>query len=113
VLKVLIESRAGVEAADAIAAVDGVDVLALGCNDLSADMGHTGESAHPDVVAACRQVIAAAQRHGKVAIVGGMPECDALNDLRREGAAPFIFGGIDSDVFLAALRKRAEQARAL
>jgi 4-hydroxy-2-oxoheptanedioate aldolase len=42
-----------------------------------------------------------------------MPECDALNDLRREGAAPFIFGGIDSDVFLAALRERAEQARAL
>lgn len=113
VLKVLIESREGVEAADAIASVEGVDLLALGCNDLSADMGHTGESAHPDVVAACRRVIAAAQRHGKVAIVGGMPECDALNDLRREGAAHFIFGGIDSDVFLAALRERAEQARAL
>ena len=113
VLKVLIESRAGVEAVDAIAAVDGVDVLALGCNDRSADMGHTGESAHPDVVAACRRVIDAAQRHGKVAIVGGMPECEALNDLRREGAAPFIFGGIDSDVFLAALRERADQARAL
>jgi len=113
VLKVVIESRAGVEAADAIAAVEGVDVLALGCNDLSADLGHTGESAHPEVVAACRQVIAAAQRHGKVAIVGGMPECEALNELRREGAAPFIFGGIDSDVFLAALRERADQARAL
>jgi 4-hydroxy-2-oxoheptanedioate aldolase len=113
VLMVLIESRAGVEAANAIAAIEGVDVLALGCNDLSADMGHTGESAHPDVVAACRQVIAAAQRHGKVAIVGGMPECEVLEGLRRDGAALFIFAGIDSDVFLAALRERAEQARAL
>ena len=113
VLKVLIESRAGVEAADAIAALEGVDVLALGCNDLSADMGHTGESAHPEVVAACREVIAAAQRHGKVAIVGGMPEGEALDQLRREGAAPFIFAGIDTDVYLAALRERVEQARNL
>ena len=53
----------------------------------------------------CRKVIAAAQRHGKVVIVGGMPECDALDALRREGAAPFIFAGIDSDVYLAALRE--------
>jgi 4-hydroxy-2-oxoheptanedioate aldolase len=113
VLKVLIESRAGVEAADAIAAIEGVDVLALGCNDLSADLGHTGESAHPEVVAACRKVIAAAERHGKVVIVGGMPECEALSELRREGAAPFIFAGIDSDVYLAALRERVEQARQL
>ncbi|WP_206957856.1 HpcH/HpaI aldolase family protein [Trinickia acidisoli] len=111
-LEVLIESRAGVEAAEAIAAVEGVDVLALGCNDLSADMGHTGESAHPDVVAACRRVIDAARRHGKVAIVGGMPECEALDGLRRDGAAPFVFAGIDTDVFLNALRQRVEQARA-
>ncbi|WGS51597.1 aldolase/citrate lyase family protein [Paraburkholderia sp. D15] len=112
-LKVLIESRAGVEAADEIAALDGVDILALGCNDLCADLGYAGESTHPEVVAACRQVIEAARRHGKVAIVGGMPEGDALNGLREAGAAPFIFAGIDTDVFLTALRERVEQARKL
>jgi len=111
-IKVLIESRAGVEAADAIAAVDGVDILAVGCNDLSADLGHTGESTHPEVVEACRSVIAAARRCGKVAIVGGMPDSDALTSLREEGAAPFIFAGIDTDLFLNALRQRIESSRA-
>ncbi|SMG53621.1 aldolase/citrate lyase family protein [Paraburkholderia susongensis] len=110
-LKVLIESRAGVAAADAIAAVDGVDVVALGCNDLSADMGYPGEPTHPAVVAACREVIAATVRHRKVAIVGGMPEGEALDSLRREGATRFVFAGIDSDLFLASLRERAEAAR--
>ncbi|KWF06424.1 HpcH/HpaI aldolase family protein [Burkholderia pseudomultivorans] len=110
-LKVLIESGAGVEAADAIAAVEGVDVVALGCNDLSADLGHPGEPSHPEVVAACRRVVEAAARHRKIAIVGGMPEGDALDSLRRAGAAPFVFAGIDSDLFLAALRERADAAR--
>ncbi|WP_322009635.1 HpcH/HpaI aldolase family protein [Paraburkholderia sp. J12] len=110
-LKVLIESRAGVEAAESIAAVEGVDVVALGCNDLCADLGHTGEPTHPEVLDACRRVIAAARRHGKVALVGGMPEGEALASLRAEGAAPFIFAGIDTDLFLAALRQRVAQAR--
>lgn len=110
-VQVLIESRAGVDAADEIAAVEGVDVLGVGCNDLSADMGLTGESSHPDVVAACHRVIEAARRHGKVAIVGGMPECAALDGLRRAGAAPFVFAGTDTELFLNALRQRVEQAR--
>ncbi|MFT4068199.1 HpcH/HpaI aldolase family protein [Paraburkholderia sp.] len=112
-LKVLIESRAGVQAADEIAAVEGVDIVALGCNDLSADLGHAGEPTHPEVVEACRHVLAAARRHDKVAIVGGMPEGETLAALRREGAKSFLFAGIDTDLFLAALRQRATQARAI
>lgn len=110
-LKVLIESRAGVQAADEIAAVEGVDIVAIGCNDLSADLGYPGEASHPEVVAACRRVIEAAARHGKVVIVGGMPACAALDELRASGAARFVFAGIDSDLFLAALRQRVAQTR--
>ncbi|VVD88352.1 2-dehydro-3,6-dideoxy-6-sulfogluconate aldolase [Pandoraea fibrosis] len=110
-VKLLIESRAGVEAASAIAAVPGVDIVALGCNDLSADLGHTGNPTHPDVLAACRHVIAAVRRQGKVAIVGGMPEGEALTALRADGAAPFIFSGIDTDLFLDALRRRVSSDR--
>jgi 2-keto-3-deoxy-L-rhamnonate aldolase RhmA len=102
-----------VQAADEIAAVQGVDIVALGCNDLSADLGHAGEPTHPEVVEACRHVLAAARRQGKVAIVGGMPEGETLAALRREGAKPFLFAGIDTDLFLAALRQRAAQARAI
>lgn len=46
-----VESVAGFEALDDIAAVDGVDAVFFGPADLSASMGYPGEFDHPDVVA--------------------------------------------------------------
>jgi 4-hydroxy-2-oxoheptanedioate aldolase len=62
---VQIESPAAVENADAIAAVDGVDVLFVGPSDLSHSMGMLGNFKHPDFVAAIRRTAAAASSHGK------------------------------------------------
>jgi len=62
-----IETPEGVANADAIAAVPGVDVLWLGHFDLTNFMGIPGQFEHPDFVAAVNTVVAAAQRHGKVA----------------------------------------------
>lgn len=61
-----IESKAGVDAAREIAAVDGVDVLLLGALDLSQDLGHPGETGHPDIVEATRHVADCARDAGKV-----------------------------------------------
>ncbi len=61
----MIESAAGVEAAEAIAAVPGVDGLMAGANDLAADMGHVGAVDHPDVLAAFAAVSRAAHAQGK------------------------------------------------
>jgi len=63
----MIETPDGVANADAIAAVPGVDVLWLGHFDLTNFMGIPGQFDHPDFVAAVKTVVAAAQRHGKVA----------------------------------------------
>jgi 2-keto-3-deoxy-L-rhamnonate aldolase RhmA len=60
-----IETVAGVEAIDDIAAVEGVDVLFVGPMDLSADAGHFGRTDHPEVLALIERVEQAAQRHGK------------------------------------------------
>jgi len=46
------ESRAAIEDIDAIAAVEGVDAVFIGPSDLSADMGHLGNSTHPEVAEA-------------------------------------------------------------
>ncbi|MCL6521938.1 MAG: hypothetical protein K6U79_06120 [Firmicutes bacterium] len=62
---VQVETRAGVEAAEAIAATPGVDLLFIGPVDLSTALGHPGEPDHPEVEAAIDAVTAAARRAGK------------------------------------------------
>ena len=65
VLILMIETAEGVEHAEAIAALDGVDALWLGHFDLSASLGIPGQFDHPDFRAATRRICAAAQQHGK------------------------------------------------
>ena len=104
---VLIESAEGVRNADAIAAVDGVDALHVGMNDLSVDLGHVDRLRHADVVDACKRVIAAARSHGKLAVVGGSSDPPQFVELLNAGAVPLVFAAIDSDVLAAGLSQRA------
>jgi 2-dehydro-3-deoxyglucarate aldolase/4-hydroxy-2-oxoheptanedioate aldolase len=60
-----IETRQSVEEVDAIAAIDGVDLLFVGPADLSQSLGVTGEFFHPDCIAAVDRVSAACKKHGK------------------------------------------------
>ncbi len=60
-----IETREGVENADAIAAVDGVDCLWVGHFDLSCSLGIPGQFDHPDFHAAIEAVTRACRTHGK------------------------------------------------
>lgn len=58
----MIESSAGVAAAEGIAAVQGVEVLVVGLVDLSAALGGAAET---DLMSAVDMVASAAARHGK------------------------------------------------
>lgn len=62
-----IETAAGVENVNEIAAVDGVDVLWVGHFDLSNSLGIPGKFDHPKFIAATDAVIAACKKHGKAA----------------------------------------------
>jgi 2-keto-3-deoxy-L-rhamnonate aldolase RhmA len=64
-LFVQIETAAGAENVDAIAAIAGVDCLWIGHFDLSCSLGIPGEFTHPKFTAAVDRVTAAANRHGK------------------------------------------------
>jgi 4-hydroxy-2-oxoheptanedioate aldolase len=60
-----IESPSALEAADAFAATDGVDVLFVGPADLSHSLGIPGQFANPTYQDALRRVVAACSAHGK------------------------------------------------
>ena len=61
----MIEDLDGMGQADAIAAVEGVDVLLEGAADLSQSLGLPWQTRHPDVQAAVARIRAAARVHGK------------------------------------------------
>ena len=60
-----IESVKGVENAEEIATVEGVDIIFIGRNDLAADSGHILDLDHPEVERLVRLSFEAARRRGK------------------------------------------------
>lgn len=93
-LVAMIETPEGGEQADAIAAVEGIDVLLIGTNDLSAGMGLVGRHDHPRVNKVYEQVIAACRGRGKIAGMGGSYAPDMIERRIREGMR-FILAGSD------------------
>jgi 2-keto-3-deoxy-L-rhamnonate aldolase RhmA len=63
----MIETRAGLENVEAIAAVPGVDVLWLGHFDLTNFLGIPGQFSHPQYRDAVKRIVDAAKKHGKSA----------------------------------------------
>jgi 2-dehydro-3-deoxyglucarate aldolase/4-hydroxy-2-oxoheptanedioate aldolase len=63
----LVETVAGINNVDAIAAVAGVDVVWLGHFDLTSSMGIPAQFEHPRFLAAVEALTAACRRHGKAA----------------------------------------------
>jgi 2-keto-3-deoxy-L-rhamnonate aldolase RhmA len=67
----MIETQEGLDNVDAIAAVEGVDVVHVGSNDLMTSLGQPGAYGSPTHLAALDKVFAAAKKHGKIPGVGG------------------------------------------
>jgi 2-keto-3-deoxy-L-rhamnonate aldolase RhmA len=108
-IHILLESAKGIDNAGAIAAIDGVDILHVGMNDLSVDLGHVGNLRHPDMLLACKRVIAAAHGQGKLAVAGGSSDPELCLELLNAGAAPIIFAAIDTDLLSVGLNQRAQE----
>jgi 2-keto-3-deoxy-L-rhamnonate aldolase RhmA len=109
VAAILIETPAGVTNADEIAAVDGVDMLAFGANDFTAELGVPGQYADPRVTAAIAALAEAGQRHGKPLMVGGIPDPALLDELAPLGVCPLRLTGTDTDMLYAGAAARAER----
>ncbi|MFC4552718.1 MULTISPECIES: HpcH/HpaI aldolase family protein [Halorussus] len=89
-----LESREVIERADELLAVEGVDVAFVGENDLSASLGHPGETDRSDVVEAVDAVFEAAQTNGvHPGIAGRTPE-----DIAERADRGFRFFLLGADV---------------
>ena len=91
-----IEHIQAVENIERILRVEGLDVVFLGANDLSASMGLLGQPGHPRVQEAIAQVLASARKAG---VVAGLVARDA-EDANRRFAEGFQFVAIGHDVGL-------------
>ncbi|BAP45266.1 HpcH/HpaI aldolase/citrate lyase family protein [Pseudomonas sp. 21LCFQ02] len=92
-LIVQVESRAGIENAAAIAAVDGVDAVFIGPADLSTGLGHVGNPSHPEVQEKIRSAIDATRAAGKLSGILAPAEQDARR--YQDWGCQFIAVGID------------------
>jgi len=90
---VQIESARGLAALDEICAVPGIDGVFIGPSDLAAALGHLGDSSHPDVQAAMRDVFARAATHRKPVGILAPVEADARRYM--EQGASFVAVGSD------------------
>jgi 4-hydroxy-2-oxoheptanedioate aldolase len=97
--------------ADEIAAVDGVDMVLVGTNDLLADWGIPGQYDHPRVREAYEITIASCLRHGKHVGVGGLVTRPQLTaELVRRGAR-YVSTGTDLGFLLAACTTKAKEVQ--
>jgi len=105
---VQIESASAVEQVEEIAAVDGVDVLFVGPQDLSHNLGVPFELQSPVYLAAVERVRRAAERHGKTC---GLLVGDGAAAAARH-AEGWTFVAIGSDATLLAAAVATELGRA-
>lgn len=77
---VMIEAADSIENVDAIASVEGVDVLLVGCIDLSTDMGIPGKFESDRFCSALEAVSKACIRHGKLMGLAGLYNNKKMQD---------------------------------
>jgi 4-hydroxy-2-oxoheptanedioate aldolase len=110
---VMIETVAALDQVEAIAAVEGLDMLLIGSNDLTAEMGIPGEYDHKLLTEAFARTIAAARKHGVHVGVGGLStRPDKVAEFVRMGAR-FVSTGTDLAFLTSACAAKAKQVQDL
>jgi 2-keto-3-deoxy-L-rhamnonate aldolase RhmA len=106
-LVVMMETVAALENVEEIIAVEGVDMLLIGSNDLCAEMGINGQYDHPRLRDAFARSIAAAARAGKHVGIGGLASRDDLMTSFVQMGARYVSTGTDLGFLLDACGRKA------
>jgi len=105
------ESAAALAKAEEIVAVEGIDLVLVGLNDLLADWGLPGDYDHPRVREVYANTIALCRKHGKHCGVGGLAtRPDLVAEFVKMGAR-YVSTGTDLGFLLGACTARAKAVR--
>jgi len=108
---VMMETAQALENTEEIAAVDGVDMMLIGTNDLCGELGIAGQYDHQSVRDAYTRTIAACRQHGKHVGVGGLASRpDLVAEFVKLGAR-YVSTGTDLGFLLEAATARSQQVR--
>lgn len=105
---IMMEAVDALEHVEEIAAVEGVDMLLIGTNDLTSEWGIPGQYDDPRVAAAYQRTIAACRKHGKHVGVGGLASRPDLVERFVRLGARYVSTGTDLGFLVAACTAKAK-----
>jgi 4-hydroxy-2-oxoheptanedioate aldolase len=107
-LVLMMETKDALENVEEIIAVEGVDMLLIGSNDLCGELGINGQYDHPLLKAAFERTIAAARKVGKHVGIGGLAGRDDLMAQFVQMGARYVSTGTDLSFLMSACTSRAK-----
>ena len=107
---IMLESPEAIDNVDSIAAVDGVDVILIGTNDLCMEMGIPGDYSNPKVKDSYIKVIEACKKYGKTPGMGGVYNEELMSEYIKMGMR-FILSGSDLSFMMQSASQRSNKLR--
>ena len=107
---IMLESPEAIDNVDSIAAIDGVDVVLIGTNDLCMEMGIPGDYSNPKIKDAYIKVIEACKKYGKTPGMGGVYNEELMSEYINMGMK-FILSGSDLSFMMQSASQRSNKLR--
>ncbi len=110
-LVLMLETADALDKVEEIVAVEGVDMMMIGSNDLCGELGIKGQYDHPKLAAAFERAIAAANKVGKYIGVGGLASRDDLVAKFVKMGARYVSTGTDMSFLMAECVRKAKAVK--
>ena len=107
---IMLESPEAIANVDSIAAVDGIDVILIGTNDLCMEMGIPGDYSNPKVKDAYSKVIDSCKKYRKTPGMGGVYNEELMSEYINMGMK-FILSGSDLSFMMQSALQRSNKLR--